>query len=157
MTSRARCARPSALPDGPLADRIGRALATLLYELDVDRHRAWLVGVEAGNGSARARGARDRALEPLAVAIDAAGDGPGPATGAAAVGAIVELVYRHLTGPDAETALTALGAPVAFLVFAPLEGRRAALAARRGDRRRRRRRWRRCHPLRRWPRNWCRG
>ena len=114
-------------PDSPLADRIGRALATLLYELDVDRHRAWLVGVEAGNGSARARRARDLALEPLAVAIDAAGDGPGPATGAAAVGAIVELVYRHLTGPEAETALTALGAPVAFLVYAPLEGRRAAL------------------------------
>ena len=114
-------------PDGPLADRIGRALAALLYELDVDRHRAWLVGVEAGNGSARARRLRDRALEPLAVAIDEAGDGMGPATGAAAVGAIVELVYRHLTGPDAETALTALGAPAAFLVFAPLEGRRAAL------------------------------
>ncbi len=114
-------------PDGPLADRIGRALASLIYELDVDRHRAWLVGVEAGNRSARARRVRDRALEPLAVAIDAAGDGPGPATGAAAVGAIVELVYRHLTGPDAETALTALVAPVAFLVYAPLEGRRAAL------------------------------
>jgi AcrR family transcriptional regulator len=113
--------------DGPLADRVGSVLATLLYELDVDRHRAWLVGVEAGNGSARARRVRDRALEPLAVAIDAAGDGLGPATGAAAVGAIVELVYRHLTGPDAETALTALGAPAAFLVFAPLEGRRAAL------------------------------
>jgi AcrR family transcriptional regulator len=112
---------------GPLADRIGGALAALLYELDVDRHRAWLVGVEAGNGSARARRVRDRALEPLAAAIDAAGDGMGPATGAPAVGAIVELVYRHLTGPDAETAVTALGAPAAFLVFAPLEGRRAAL------------------------------
>lgn len=115
-------------PDGPLMDRIGGALATLLYELDVDRHRAWLLGVEAGNGSVRARRARDHGLEPLAAAIDAAGDGLGPATGAPAVGALVELVYRHLTGPDAETAMTELGAPVAFLVFAPLEGRRAALA-----------------------------
>jgi AcrR family transcriptional regulator len=116
-----------AAADGPLADRIGSALATLLYELEVDRHRAWLLGVEAGNGSVRARRVRDRGLEPLVAAIDAAGDGMGPVTGAAAVGAIVELVYRHLTGPDAETALTELGAPVAFLVFAPLEGRRAAL------------------------------
>jgi AcrR family transcriptional regulator len=113
--------------DGPLVDRIGSALATLLYELDVDRHRAWLLGVEAGNGSARARRVRDRVLEPLAAAIDAAGDGMGPATGVPAVGAIVELVYRHLTGPDADTALTELAAPAAFLVFAPLEGRRAAL------------------------------
>lgn len=113
--------------DRPLVDRIGSALAVLLYELDVDRHRAWLVGVEAGNGSATARRLRDRALEPLAFAIDDAAEGVGPATGAAAVGAIVELVYRHLTGPDAEAALTELGAPAAFLVFAPLEGRRAAL------------------------------
>ncbi len=121
-------AAAAVVQEGRLADCIGSALATLLYELDVDRHRAWLLGVEAGNGSARARRVRDRALEPLAVAIDGAGDGLGPATGAPAVGAIVELVYRHLTGPDAETALTSLGAPVAFLVFAPLEGRRAALA-----------------------------
>jgi AcrR family transcriptional regulator len=113
--------------DGPLADRVARALATLIYELDVDRHRAWLLAVEASNGSGRAREVRDRALAPLAVAIDGVGDGLGPATGAPAVGAIVELVYRHLTGPDAERALTALGAPAAFLVFAPLEGRRAAL------------------------------
>ena len=51
-----------------------------------------------------------------------------PPTGAAAAGAVVELAYRHLTGPDAESSMLSLIAPAVYLVFAPRLGRRTALA-----------------------------
>src|SRR5262249_41603109 len=49
------------------------------------------------------------------------------ATGAGAVGAVLEMAYRHLTGEDPEPSLTALVAPSVFLALAPHTGRRVAL------------------------------
>ena len=114
--------------DGAAADQVGRALATLLYELRGPSPPRMAAG--------RRGGQRERQGAPAArPGAGAAGGGhrrrrrgrgasDGRRRGRRDRGS---LVYRHLTGPDPETAMTALGAPVAFLVFAPLEGRHAAL------------------------------
>jgi AcrR family transcriptional regulator len=107
--------------------RVGAALSAFYLNLDADRLRAWLIVIETVNGSDRARDVRRAALEQLVRLVDE-GRGAVPPTGTAAVGAVMELAYRHLTGPDAESSMLTLIAPAAYLVFAPRLGRRAALA-----------------------------
>jgi AcrR family transcriptional regulator len=106
--------------------RAGAALAAILSSLDGDRIRAWVIAVEASDGSERARRVRREAFAPLADLIDE-GAGDVPATGTAASAALLELVYRHLTGPEADSSMLALIAPAAYLVLAPRVGRRTAL------------------------------
>ncbi len=106
--------------------RVGAALSAFYLNLDADRLRAWVIVVETVSGSDRARDVRRVALEQLVRLIDD-GHGDLPPTGTAAVGAVVELAYRHLTGPDAESSMLSLVAPAAYLVLAPRLGRRTAL------------------------------
>jgi AcrR family transcriptional regulator/DNA-binding MarR family transcriptional regulator len=113
---------------GEWSARVGAALSAFYLNLDADRLRAWLIVIETVSGSDRARDVRRVALEPLARLVDEGRDALLPPTGTAAVGAVVELAYRHLTGPDAEASMLSLIAPAAYLVFAPRLGRRAALA-----------------------------
>ena len=106
--------------------RVGAALSAFYLNLDADRLRAWLIVIETVNGSDRARDVRRVALEQLVRLVDEGREAI-PPTGTAAVGAVMELAYRHLTGPDAESSMLPLIAPAAYLVFAPRLGRRAAL------------------------------
>ncbi|HET6509927.1 MAG TPA: TetR family transcriptional regulator [Baekduia sp.] len=120
--ARAVCGAPSGW-----RDRVASALSELLMALDADRHRAWVAVVEAPNGGAAARERRAAALAPLVALIDEVADDAVVATGAGAVGAVLELVHRHLTGEDPEPPLTTLVAPAVFLALAPHTGRGAAL------------------------------
>jgi AcrR family transcriptional regulator len=118
---------PAAASAGPRwASQVGAAISTVVASLDADRTRAWLVVVEASNGSDQARQARAAAFEPLAQLVDDEGDDL-PATGNAAVGALLELVYRHLNGPYADEPMLPLLSPIAYLVFAPRLGQTTAL------------------------------
>ncbi len=106
--------------------RVGAALSAFYLNLDADRLRAWVIVIETVSGSDRAREVRRVALEQLVRLVDD-GHGDLPPTGTAAAGAVMELAYRHLTGPDAESSMLSLVAPAAYLAFAPRLGRRAAL------------------------------
>jgi AcrR family transcriptional regulator len=107
-------------------DRVGAALAAVLSYVDGDRIRAWVIAVEASDGSEGAREVRRQGLAPLADLI-AAGAEEIPSTGAAAVAALLELIYRHLTGPDPDASMLGLLSPAAYFVLAPRLGRRTAL------------------------------
>jgi AcrR family transcriptional regulator len=113
---------------GSWADATGRALAAWLTSFDADEPRAWLVAVEAGYGSDAACDARRRAFEPFVGLIDR-DRGVAPPTGVALVGAVLELIYRHLTGPDGDESLMSLITPAAYLLLSPRLGRDEALRA----------------------------
>jgi AcrR family transcriptional regulator/DNA-binding MarR family transcriptional regulator len=115
-----------AVADDDWSARVGAALSAFYRNLDADRLRAWVIVIETVNGSDRARNVRRVALEQLVRLVDE-GRGDLPPTGTASVGAVMELAYRHLTGPDAESSMLSLVAPAAYLVFAPRLGRRTAL------------------------------
>ena len=117
---------PAAVAAGPRwAAQVGAALSAVIGSFDADRTRTWLVVVEASGGSDRARLARAAAFEPLAELVDDE-RGDLPATGPAAVGALRELVYRHLNGPDPNASMLPLLSPVAYLVFSPPRAHRRA-------------------------------
>lgn len=109
-------------------ERVGAALLALLSALDADRHRAWVAVVEAAGGGPAARERRERAIAPLVALVDE-DVGDAPAAGVGAVGAVLEMVYRQLTGERPDERFTCLVAPAAYIVLAPRLGRAGALRA----------------------------